>query len=163
LLLRVIGLRVSAQRGNAGLIRRAGSPQDIHVARGQEPRGPGLDAVSFLRRVGSVLNRHARLHAAALLDTRRQRPHRPRPLRDTRTLDHHLGGQLGRARPLTKVHAAGDLRPSCRSPEAPARVSRSVCAESPAAAGRHGVRGQQRWQAARCRDDAPFPSGRGPG
>ena len=78
---------------------------------------------------------------------------RPHPLRDAPA----QGGHLGRARPLTKVHAAGDLRPSCRSPEAPARVSRSVCAESPAAAGRHGARRRQRRQAAGCHDRRPRP------
>ena len=104
---------------------------------------PRVGAVSFLDRFGSGLNRHAHLHAAVTDGVFLPGPHGP-----------DGPPAFLPARPLTQPGASGVielspfefLAPACGShptaAEAPASLSRSVCAEPPAAAGRHGSGGK---------------------
>ncbi len=104
---------------------------------------PRVGAVSFLHRFGSGLNRHAHLHAAVTDGVFLPGPHGP-----------DGPPAFLPARPLTQPGASGVielspfefLAPAYGShptaAEAPASLSRSVCAEPPAAAGRHGSGGK---------------------
>ncbi len=124
------------------------------------PRPRRAALFSVARAPPAILRPAALCTRAALRDPRRRRPYQSHPLRAPPT----QGGQLGRARPLTKVHAAwGERdrrtfatrvpRPARRShpaaSEAPAQVSQRLRPESPAPARRHGTGRRERYASAR--------------